>query len=129
MFVQRTTYYENTHTTDQQNIISDDPDMHGSIFVSIILGSNKTTISVTTCNNEYYPVYLSIRNVQNSMWHGHYNVVILIGFLAIPKISVGYHAWPELYPLTKYQPYRNMQQILHFAIFTDSYFTAPYQEY
>ena len=89
MFVQRTTYYENTHTTDQQNIISDDPDMHGSIFVSIILGSNKTTISVTTCNNEYYPVYLSIRNVQNNMWHGHCNIVILIGFLAIPKISVG----------------------------------------
>ncbi|KAG1856602.1 hypothetical protein C8R48DRAFT_749163 [Suillus tomentosus] len=42
--------------------ISKDPNTHGSAFVPIILGSDKTTVSVGTGNNEYYPLYASIAN-------------------------------------------------------------------
>ncbi|KAG2138247.1 hypothetical protein BD769DRAFT_1384769 [Suillus cothurnatus] len=46
--------------------ISDDPDTHGLTFVPVILGSDKTTVSVATGQNNYYPLYASIRNVHNN---------------------------------------------------------------
>ncbi len=55
------------------------------MYVAIILSSNKTTVSVATGNVEYHPLYLSIRNIHNSVQWGHRNTVIPIGFLAIPK--------------------------------------------
>ncbi len=55
------------------------------MYVSIILGSDKTTVSVATGNVEYYPVYLSIGNLHNSACRGHRSGVIPIAFLAIPK--------------------------------------------
>jgi hypothetical protein len=51
----------------------------------IILGSDKTTVSVATGNVEYHPLYLSIGNVHNAVRRAHRNAVIPIGFLAIPK--------------------------------------------
>ncbi|KAI9570938.1 hypothetical protein HD554DRAFT_2203708 [Boletus coccyginus] len=56
-----------------------------AVFVPIILRSDKTMVSVATGQNNYYSLYLSIRNVQNSVRHAHYNAVMLIGFLAIAK--------------------------------------------
>ena len=50
-----------------QDIISERRDTHGSVFVPLILGSDKTTVSVGTGNNEYYPLYLSIGNVRNNL--------------------------------------------------------------
>ncbi|KAG6852117.1 hypothetical protein C0991_002982, partial [Blastosporella zonata] len=35
--------------------IADDPNTHGATFCPIILGSNKTTVSVATGQTEYYP--------------------------------------------------------------------------
>lgn len=55
------------------------------MFVPIILGSDKTTVSVATGQNEYYPVYLSIGNIRNNVRRAHRNGVVLLGFLAIPK--------------------------------------------
>ena len=43
-----------------QDIISKDPETHGSMFVPVIIGSDKTTISVTTGHSEYWPLYASI---------------------------------------------------------------------
>ena len=63
----------------------EDPSTHGSMFVLIILGSDKTTILVATSNNEYYTLYMSIGNIYNNVHHVHCNGVVLIGFLAIPK--------------------------------------------
>ena len=54
------------------------------MFVPIILGSDKTTVSVATGQNEYYPLYASIGNVQNRVCHTHCNAVSVVGFLAIP---------------------------------------------
>ena len=51
----------------------------------MILGSDKTTVSVATGNNEYYPLYMSIGNVQNTVRRAHQDAVVVIGFLAIPK--------------------------------------------
>ncbi len=38
----------------------------GAMYVSVILSSDKTTVSVATGNVEYYPVCLSIGNLHNS---------------------------------------------------------------
>ncbi|KAI0352294.1 hypothetical protein OH77DRAFT_1561893 [Trametes cingulata] len=59
----------------------------GAGFVSIILGSDKTTVSVATGQNEYYPLYLSIGNLHNSARRAHRNGVVLVAFLAIPKAT------------------------------------------
>jgi len=55
------------------------------MFIPIILGSDKTTVSVTTGQNDYYPLYLSIGNIHNNVCRAHRNGVVLIGFLAMPK--------------------------------------------
>ncbi|KAF8258727.1 hypothetical protein EI94DRAFT_1774111 [Lactarius quietus] len=67
------------------NIIANDPDTHGLLLVPIILGSDKTTVSVATGQNEYYPIYLLISNVHNNVRCAHRNAVVLLGLLAIPK--------------------------------------------
>ena len=69
----------------EADIIANDPETHGSLLVPLILGSDKTTVSVATGQNEYYPVYLSIGNVRNNVRRAHRNAVVLLGFLAIPK--------------------------------------------
>ena len=50
-----------------------------------MLGADKTTVSVATGHMEYHPLYLSIGNVHNTVHRAHRNVVVPIGFLAIPK--------------------------------------------
>lgn len=55
------------------------------MFIPIILGSDKTTVSVATGQNDFYPLYLSIGNVQNHIRRAHKNALVLIGFLPIPK--------------------------------------------
>jgi hypothetical protein len=73
------------YLTSHQDEISKDPNKHGSTFMPIILSSNNTTVSVGTGNNEYYPLYASIGNVHNNVWHAHHDALVIIGFLAIPK--------------------------------------------
>ncbi|KAI0071438.1 hypothetical protein K474DRAFT_1687078 [Panus rudis PR-1116 ss-1] len=65
--------------------IATDEATHGSMFVPIILGSDKTTVSVATGNNEYYPLYMSLGNFHNDARRAHCDSVIPISFLAIPK--------------------------------------------
>ncbi|KAG2084606.1 uncharacterized protein F5147DRAFT_748792 [Suillus discolor] len=72
---------------DQADNIAKDPATHGSMFVSVILGSDKTTVSVATGQNDYYPLYASIGNVHNNVHRAHRNTVAVIGFLAIPKTT------------------------------------------
>jgi hypothetical protein len=55
------------------------------MFVPIILGSDKTTVSVATGGTGYYPIYGSIGNVHNGLRRAHRNALVLIGFLSIPK--------------------------------------------
>lgn len=55
------------------------------MYCGIILGSDKTTVSVATGNVEYHPLYLSITNPHNSVRRAHNQAVVPIAFLAIPK--------------------------------------------
>jgi len=85
------TYFLKSYLHFHQDIIADDPDTHGSMFVLIILGSDKTTVSVATRDNEYWPVYLSIGNIHNNVHHAHCNGLVLLAFLAIPKSMTPSH--------------------------------------
>ena len=68
-----------------QDIISKDPQTHGCVFVPVILGSDKTMVSVATGQNKYYPLYGLIGNVHNTVCQAHQDALGLIGFLSIPK--------------------------------------------
>lgn len=68
-----------------QDLLATDPDSKGAMFVPIILGSDKTTVSVATGHTEYWPLYVSIGNVHNTVRRAHANAVALIAFLAIPR--------------------------------------------
>ena len=68
-----------------QEIIAEDPDTHGAMFVPVVLGSDKTTVSVGTGHTEYYPLYISLGNVHNNVWRAHRDAVSILAFLAIPK--------------------------------------------
>ncbi|KAF8478783.1 hypothetical protein F5888DRAFT_1629604, partial [Russula emetica] len=39
------------------DMIAEDLETHGAMFAPVVLGSDKTTVSVTTGQNEYYPLY------------------------------------------------------------------------
>ncbi|KAG1735575.1 uncharacterized protein EDB91DRAFT_1238202 [Suillus paluster] len=68
----------------QADLIAEDPDTIGSMFIPIILGSDKTTVSIATGHHQYWPVYMSIGNIGNNVQRAHRNGVVLLGFLAIP---------------------------------------------
>ncbi|KAF8890543.1 hypothetical protein CPB84DRAFT_1816350 [Gymnopilus junonius] len=70
---------------EQDQIAAEDPDTHGAMFVPVILGSDKTTVSVSTGQNEYYPLYAALGNTQNHVRHAHRDALTVIGFLAILK--------------------------------------------
>ncbi|THH07261.1 hypothetical protein EW146_g9372 [Bondarzewia mesenterica] len=77
-------------TWRQANEIAKDPATHGAMLVPIILGSDKTTVSVATGQTEYYPLYISNGNIHNNVRQAHRNAVSLVGFLAIPKTDREY---------------------------------------
>ncbi|KAH9994306.1 hypothetical protein BJV74DRAFT_877659 [Russula compacta] len=47
----------------QADIIAEDQATHGTMFVPIVAGSDKTTVSVATGHQQYHPVYMSPGNV------------------------------------------------------------------
>jgi Plavaka transposase len=55
------------------------------MFAPVILGSNKTTVSVATGHNKYYLLYVSIGNIHNNVCRAHCGALTLIAFLAILK--------------------------------------------
>ncbi|KAJ7589438.1 hypothetical protein C8J56DRAFT_1049095 [Mycena floridula] len=69
----------------QVDQIADDPRTHGATFCPAIFGSDKTTVSVGTGQNEYYPFYMSNGLIHNNVRRAHRNGVTLIGFFSIPK--------------------------------------------
>ncbi|KAI6043361.1 hypothetical protein EDC04DRAFT_2562900, partial [Pisolithus marmoratus] len=68
-------------------ILSDDSTVTGATLVPVILSSDKMTMSVATGQTDYYPLYLSIGNMCNTLHHAHHDAVVLIGFLAMPKMT------------------------------------------
>ncbi|OCH89268.1 hypothetical protein OBBRIDRAFT_804840 [Obba rivulosa] len=73
---------------DQVDDIMNEKDTYGRMFVPIIVGSDKTTVSITTGQHNYYPLYASIGNIHNNVHNAHRGAVALIGFLSIPKAYI-----------------------------------------
>jgi hypothetical protein len=73
-----------------KDIIATDADTHGSMFVPMILGSDKTTVSIATGQQEYHPVYLSVGNVHNYLQWAHKDALVLIGFLPSHMVGVSF---------------------------------------
>ncbi|KAH8979524.1 hypothetical protein EDB86DRAFT_3067015 [Lactarius hatsudake] len=71
----------------EADMISQDKKTHGAMFVPIIAGSDKTTVSVATGHQEYHPVYASLGNITNTARRAHRNGVVPVAFLPIPKTS------------------------------------------
>lgn len=71
--------------TTFQDLVAQDPDNHGVMFVPVISGSDKTTVSVATGHQEYHPVYQSPGNLTNPARRGHGLGVLPTAFLPIPK--------------------------------------------
>jgi Plavaka transposase len=60
-------------------------DADGITLVPVIMGSDKTTVSVATGQTEYWPLYASVGNLHNNVHRAHGSGLVLVGFLAIPK--------------------------------------------
>ncbi|KIK13024.1 hypothetical protein PISMIDRAFT_42034, partial [Pisolithus microcarpus 441] len=67
----------------------------------IIIGSDKTTVSVAMGQNNYWPVYLSIGNIHNNVQQAHWNAIKLLAFLAIPKVAKKYTDDPMFWHFKK----------------------------
>ncbi|KAJ3571178.1 hypothetical protein NP233_g3927 [Leucocoprinus birnbaumii] len=72
---------------EQADKLAKSPMNHGTTFAPIVLSSNKTTVSVATGQNNFYPVYASLGNISNEMQCAHEDGMTLIAFLAIPKTN------------------------------------------
>jgi hypothetical protein len=70
-----------------QDTLAEDEHNLGSMLVPIILGADKTTVSVATGNTEYHPVYISVGNLHNGARRSHEGGLTLLAFLAIPKCT------------------------------------------
>ncbi|KAI0069850.1 hypothetical protein K474DRAFT_1570542, partial [Panus rudis PR-1116 ss-1] len=77
-------------TWEQADLIAKDGKCNGAMFAPVILGSDKTTVSIATGQNDYYPLYISLGNVHNNVRRAHRNAVALLAFLAIPKCEKEY---------------------------------------
>jgi hypothetical protein len=64
-----------------QDLIAEDPSR--SMFIPVILSSDKTIVSIATGHNQYWPVYMSISNIHNNVQRTHRNGLVLLRFLTI----------------------------------------------
>ena len=51
----------------------------------VALGADKTTVTVSTGNQEFHPIYYMVVNIHNDMRRSHRDAVAPLAFLAIPK--------------------------------------------
>jgi hypothetical protein len=70
-----------------------DLDTHGATFAPIVLGSDKTTVSIGTGNTEYYPLYISLGNVHNNIRCSHNGAISILAFLSILKSKYPFFSW------------------------------------
>ncbi|KAF8487903.1 hypothetical protein F5888DRAFT_1796499 [Russula emetica] len=71
----------------QADEIAKDEATHGAMFVPVVAGSDKTTVSVATGHQEYHPVYMSPGNLSNIARRAHGNALLPVAFLPIPKTT------------------------------------------
>jgi len=66
-------------------MIVNDKQTHRAMFVPVCSGSDKTTTTVGTGQQEYHPVYQSPGNISNTAHRAHGNGVLPVASLLIPK--------------------------------------------
>ncbi|KAH9979150.1 hypothetical protein BJV74DRAFT_900472 [Russula compacta] len=71
----------------QVDTIAEDESTHSAMFVPVVAGSDKMTVSVATGHQEYHPVYMSPGNLTNVARQAHGNALLPVAFLLIPKTS------------------------------------------
>ncbi|KAH9946447.1 hypothetical protein B0H21DRAFT_779117 [Amylocystis lapponica] len=71
----------------KSDVIAQDPQLHGAMLVPVILGADKTTVSVATGNQEFHPVYMLLGNISNEMRRAHRDAIVPLAFLSIPKTA------------------------------------------
>jgi len=64
------------------------------MFVPVILGSDKTTVSVATGQNDYWPLYGSVGNLHNHVRRAHGAGLVLISLSPIPKGTSSLISYP-----------------------------------
>ncbi|KAN0078151.1 hypothetical protein V8E55_010208 [Tylopilus felleus] len=104
---------------EEADLIARDLASHGALLMPIILGSDKTTVSVATGQHDYYLLYLSIGNLHNTARRAHKNGVQLIAFLAMPKTMKEYAATPSFRKFRRQLPFMSKWKLMKFA---DGYF-------
>ena len=55
------------------------------MFVPIVVGSDKMTVSIAMGHQQYHPIYMSPSNMTNVAWQAHGNALLPVAFLPIPK--------------------------------------------
>jgi hypothetical protein len=55
------------------------------MLVPIVIGSDKTTVSVATGHQEFHPVYIGAGNIHNTMRRSHGLGMQPVALLPIPK--------------------------------------------
>ncbi|KAJ7907795.1 hypothetical protein B0H13DRAFT_2332007 [Mycena leptocephala] len=71
----------------QADIISEDPSTLGAMFIPVVAGSDKTTVSVATGHQEYHPVYQSPGLLTGIARRAHGQGLLPVAFLPIPKTT------------------------------------------
>lgn len=96
------------------------------MFTPIILGSDKTTVSVATGQTEYYPLYLSLGNLHNSIRQAHSGGVVVIAFLAIPKGTHVSHTKDDFNSSQRLQVTDQLQMTISFEPFAANFSTLVF---
>ena len=58
-------------------------DVEGCTMVAAGLGSDKTTVSVATGQNDFHPLYIFLGGVHNNVRRAHRGAVAVLAFLSI----------------------------------------------
>ncbi|KAK1235839.1 hypothetical protein PQX77_000929 [Marasmius sp. AFHP31] len=107
---------------EADQIIKDHPDAEGSMLCPIIIGSDKTTVSVATGQNDYYPAYLSNGNITNNARRSHKGGVSLFMFLAIPKTDRSYQDSAEFRRFRRHLFHQSLRHVFeHLRSYMTSY--------
>ncbi|KAH9948897.1 hypothetical protein B0H21DRAFT_844257 [Amylocystis lapponica] len=96
----------------QATKIASDKSTHGAMLVPIILGADKTTVSVATGQNEFHPVYMSLANPHNSVRRAHRDAITPVAFLSIPKTNRDGEDTPEFRVFRKQLYHASLAKIM-----------------
>ena len=98
--------------------MAEDPQMHGSFLVPIILGIDKTTVSVAMGDNEYWPCICPLAIFKIMFVKLIVMVWFFLDFLQLQKVSFRNLIYEKTWSNTSFlQPKHNLQKMANFRNF------------